>query len=87
MFKIKRTLVTGDLGCETDGSSSMSRCENGVSGDLLDVVGHHDGGEDGEPMVDVETTVVVVGVYASDLDLITRAALLVFSVVRLTNLS
>ena len=58
-----------------------------MRGDLLDVVGHHDGGKDGEPVVDVETAVVVVGVHASDLDLVTRPALLVFSIVRRTNLS
>ena len=58
-----------------------------MRGDLLDVVGHHDGGEDGEPMVDVETAVVVVGLHTRDLDLVTRAALVVFSVVRRTKLS
>ena len=76
-----------DLGCETDGRSSFSHGENGVRGDLLDVVDHHDGGKDGEPVVDVETAVVVVGVHASDQNLVTRAALVVFSVVRRTNLS
>ena len=44
-----------------------------MRGDILNVVGHHDGGEDREPVVDVETAVVVVGVHASDLDLVTRA--------------